>query len=148
MDLKDSIQLDCITLDLRAETKEALIEEMIDLLDAAGKLVDRAAALKAVIDREKKMSTGMQNGIAIPHGKCERVTELVTAIGIRREPIDFDSVDGEPCSIFIMTLSSPDRTGPHIQFLSEVSRVLGEAERRERLINAQSADEVLKILLE
>lgn len=148
MNLKDVLHSDCITVDLAAETKDDVITEMIDLLDAAGQLPDRACALKAVMDREQKMSTGMQNGIAIPHGKCDRVDELLTAIAIRREPIDFESLDGEPCSIFVMTLSPPDRTGPHIQFLSEVSRVLGEQERRQRLIAAQTPEDVLQILSE
>jgi len=146
--LKDILELDCICLDLKAESKAGVIEEMIDLLDAAGKIIDRSAALAAVMEREGKMSTGMQDGIAIPHGKCSRVNGLVTAIGICKDPIDFASLDGKPCSIFVMTLSRPDRTGPHIQFLSEVSRALGDAGRRERVLRAQTTDEVVDILSE
>jgi PTS system nitrogen regulatory IIA component len=144
--LKDILELDCICLDLKADSKEGVIEELIDLLDAAGKIIDRSAALAAVMDREGKMSTGMQDGIAIPHGKCNRVNGLVTAIGIRKDPIEFASLDGKPCSIFVMTLSPLDRTGPHIQFLSEVSRALGDADRRERVLRAQTTGEVIDIL--
>jgi PTS system nitrogen regulatory IIA component len=80
------------------------------------------------------MSTGMQNGVAIPHGKTDSVKGLVAAVGLNKSGVDFDSMDGSPSTIFIMTVSPARRTGPHMQFLAEVSRLLGSAEEREKLL--------------
>jgi PTS system nitrogen regulatory IIA component len=146
MNLKKALTKHTIRLSLQGATKGAVIEEMIDLLDGAGKLKDRKSALKAVLDREKKMSTGMQSGIAIPHGKSDSVDSLVAAVGIHKEGVDFDSIDHQPSHIFILTVSPVNRTGPHIQFLAEISRLLHEESVRKELLNAVSEDQVIEIL--
>lgn len=149
MNLKKAISADTITLSLKGTTKDAIIEEMIDVLMAAGKirdLKDRKDTLKAVLDRERKMSTGMQNGIAIPHGKTDRVESLIAAIGVKKDGMDFGSLDGQPSRIFVMTLSPDTRTGPHIQFLAEISRQLSDPSIRDRILNATKPEDVLSIL--
>lgn len=146
MNFKKALSRQAVTLDLKGTTKEAVIEELIDLLDQAGKLRDRKAALKAVLDREKKMSTGMQSGIAIPHGKTDSVDALVAAVGLKKEAMDFDSMDGQPSNIFILTVTPANRTGPHIQFLAEISRLLNDDSVRGRLLLAGSETELLDIL--
>ena len=149
MNLKKVLSAATITLSLKSTTKEGVMEELVDLLMAAGKirdLKDRKEALKAILDRESKMSTGMQNGIAIPHGKTDRVDSLVAAIGIKKEGVDFQALDGQPSRLFVMTLSPDTRTGPHIQFLAEISRQLSDAAIRERVLKAATAEEVLDIL--
>lgn len=146
MNLKKVVTKDSILFDMQAETKQAVIEELIDFLVASGKVSDRAAVLQAVLDREEKMSTGMQNGIAIPHGKTDSVDRLEVIIAISRKGVDFAAMDGQPCFIFIMTLSPEHRAGPHIQFLAEISKLLGNAQLRENLAAAASADEVFALL--
>lgn len=146
MNLKKALTLETVWVDLRATEKKALIEEMVDRLVAAGKISDREAALEAVFDREQKMSTGMQNGIAIPHGKSHSVQELVAAVGVQRDGVDFDSLDAQPARIFVMTLSPVDRTGPHIQFLAEISRMLSQPEEREKILAAQTNSAVYETL--
>ena len=149
MNLKKAISADTVTLSLKGTTKDAIIEEMIDVLMAAGKikdLKDRKETLKAVLDRERKMSTGMQNGIAIPHGKTDRVESLIAAIGVKKDGMDFGSLDGQPSRIFVMTLSPDTRTGPHIQFLAEISRQLSDPSVRDRILNATKPEDVLSIL--
>ncbi len=146
MNLKKLLSEDTIIFNLKGTTKEEIIQEMIDLLVVRGRIRDRDAALKAVLDREQKMSTGMQHGIAIPHGKTDSVDKLVTAMGLKKEGVDFGSMDGKPSTIFIMTISSISRTGPHIQFLSEISQVLNDPEKRERILHSQSASEILDVL--
>ena len=133
-------------MNLETTTKEGIITEMIDRLVASGRITNRKAALKAIMEREKKMSTGMQNGIAIPHGKTNSVPDLVTALGIKPEGMDFESMDGLPSRIFIMTLSPVNRTGPHVQFLSEISRILENPDVREGIIRAPDAETILKLL--
>lgn len=146
MNLKKVLTKDSILPQLQANTKPAIIEEMINFLVLSGRVDNRDDALQAVLDREEKMSTGMQNGIAIPHGKTDTVNQLLIAIGIKSEGIDFDAMDGQPCTIFVMTLSPKNGGGPHIQFLAEISKLLGNADLRDQLVNAGSAEEILSIL--
>ena len=147
MNLKKPLTVETIRLDLKGATKEAVLAEMVDLLVASGHIRDRDAVLKAVLEREKRMSTGMQNGIAIPHGKTDSVDCLVAALGIKRGGVDFGALDGQPSNIFVMTVSPDSRTGPHIQFLAEISRPLNDASVRAKLLAATSPDEVLHLLI-
>lgn len=146
MNPKRVLSKETIILNLTATSKEALIEELVDLLVQTGRVKDRKIALKAVLERERKMSTGLQNGIAIPHGKTDTVESLVAALGIKREGIDFESLDGQPCQIFLMTLSPASRTGPHIQFLADISRTLHDASIRKQVLEATSEEAVVEIL--
>ena len=146
MNLRKLLTKDSILPELRADTKKGVIEEMVAGMVFAGKFTGKTAAIQAVLAREEKMSTGMQNGIAIPHGKTDAVDQLVAAVGIHRAGVDFDSMDGKPAHIFIMTLSPENRTGPHIQFLAEISKVLSRPELRETLLTAASSVEILNLL--
>jgi PTS system nitrogen regulatory IIA component len=147
MNLKKALSKETICLNLESTAKNEVIEEMLGLLERAGKIPDRKAALKAIVDREKKMSTGMQNGIAIPHGKSDTVDGLVAALGVSKNGIDFESLDGQPSHIFVMTLSPVNRTGPHIQFLAEISRLLNSPQAREQLLDAETEEDVLAVIL-
>jgi PTS system nitrogen regulatory IIA component len=133
---------------LKGTTKQEIIQELLDLLVKSGKIKNREAAEAAIMDREHKMSTGMKHGIAIPHGKTQTIHDLVACIGISDQPVDFDSLDHEPCRIFIMTLSPIDKTGPHLQFLAEISLLFKSSEKRAEILAAASSEQVLKILTE
>jgi fructose-specific phosphotransferase system IIA component len=146
MNLRKTLSKETILLDLKSSTKDRIIEEMIDFLTASGKIREKKDALKAVIDRERKMSTGMQNGIAIPHGKTDKVDTLIAAIAVKKDGADFGSLDGQPSKIFVMTLSPDTRTGPHIQFLAEISRQLNDNAVREKILNAAKPEDVLDAL--
>ncbi|MCL1813909.1 MAG: PTS sugar transporter subunit IIA [Treponema sp.] len=148
MNLKTVLTKDTISLHLKGTTKEEIINELLDILVSADKVQDKDAAFVAVMDREKKMSTGMKHGIAIPHGKSATIKDLVACIGISDTAVDFDSLDHEPCRIFIMTLSPLEKTGPHLQFLAEISLLFKSSEKRSEILKAQSPAEILKILAE
>ncbi|MDR0624525.1 MAG: PTS sugar transporter subunit IIA [Treponema sp.] len=148
MNLKTVLTAETISLHLKGTTKEEIINELLDILVAANKIQDRAAAFNAVMDREQKMSTGMKHGIAVPHGKSATTHDLVACIGISDNPVDFDSLDHEPCRIFIMTLSPVEKTGPHLQFLAEITLLFKSAEKRQEILNAASAEAILHILSE
>jgi PTS system nitrogen regulatory IIA component len=115
---------------------------------ATKKIEDYEAAFRAIMEREEKMSTGMKHGIAIPHGKSSTVKDLVACIGVSENPVDFDSLDHQPCRIFIMTLSPVEKTGPHLQFLAEVSLLFKNGEKRKEMVEASTPEEILKILSE
>jgi mannitol/fructose-specific phosphotransferase system IIA component (Ntr-type) len=146
MNLKKILTMDSILPELKAGTKQGVIEEIVAFMASAGKFSDTSAAVQAVLTREAKMSTGMQNGIAIPHGKTDAVGQLVAAIGIHRAGVNFDAMDKKPSHIFILTLSPENRAGPHIQFLAEISKVMSRPDLREKLLGAASADEMLNLL--
>lgn len=148
MDLRNVLTAQTVNLHLKGTTKDAIINELLEILVSAGLVKDKAAALECVLDREKKMSTGMKHGIAIPHGKTDTVSDLVACIGVSDNPVDFDSLDGEPCRIFIMTLSPVNKTGPHLQFLAEVSLLFKSAEKRQEILTTTDKEQVIKILTE
>ena len=148
MNLKTVLTLETVNLHLKGTSKEEIIDELLDMLVQAGKVKDKAVARACVLDRERKMSTGMKHGIAIPHGKTDSVSDLVACIGISDHPVDFDSLDQEPCRIFIMTLSPIDKTGPHLQFLAEVSLLFKSAEKRQKILNATDKSDIIRILTE
>ena len=140
------ISENCITMDLKGRHKDDIIREMVDLLASDGKLKDPEDCLRAVHDRESSMSTGMQNGIAIPHGKSDGVDELVVAIGLKKEGVEFDSLDGLPSRIFILTLSPRNAAGPHIQFLSSISAILNKPQLFEEILACRSPGDVKSLL--
>ncbi|MFP4417004.1 MAG: fructose PTS transporter subunit IIA [Fibrobacterota bacterium] len=137
-----ALDIRAIKMELKAGSKEEVIEELIDMLVAIKKIRNRRQALDAVFEREKTMSTGMQYGIALPHGKTDSVTEMAVAIGFKREGIDFQSLDGQPSQIFILVLSPAGTAGPHLQFLAGISSLLNNEESRNRLLSCRSLKEV------
>jgi mannitol/fructose-specific phosphotransferase system IIA component (Ntr-type) len=102
--------------------------------------------LQDVLGREKIMSTGMQHGIAIPHGKTDGIKTMSIAIGIKKGGMDFASLDGVPSRIFIMVVSPKKTSGPHLQFLAAISSILKNQEVSDSIISAASPEEIEKIL--
>ena len=146
MKLTKILQTECLKVPLENKEKQAVITELVDLLNDNGLLTDRDGALDAVMTREKTRSTGIGSAIAIPHGKCKAVKELVMAIGIANEPIDFESIDGKPVSIVLLLLSPIDRTGPHIQALATISRLMLDEEFKKQLEHASSSQQAYNLI--
>ncbi|MDR2419439.1 MAG: cation:proton antiporter [Treponema sp.] len=140
------IEPDCVTIDLKGNNKNAIITELVDLLASRGRLNNRDEVLHDVFERERSMSTGMEHGIALPHGKSDGVDELKVAIGIKKDGIDFGSLDGERSRLFIMVVAPRKMSGPHVQFLASISAILrGEATRQE-LLKASTTEKVVELL--
>ncbi len=146
MNLRKVLSPQTTRVGLRGQTKNEIIEELLDLICTTGKVSNRETALQALMERERKMSTGMEHGVAIPHGKTETVDELVVALGTHPTGVEFEALDGGASRIFVMTLSPKDRSGPHIQFLAEVSRILRSEAVREKILAAKSPEELLRIV--
>lgn len=146
MSLSTILTNETVAVGLQSRDKHGIINELLDILVRAGSITDKPAAMKAIMEREDKMSTGMKYGIAIPHGKTDTVPSLVACVGISTAPIPFDTLDGKPARIFIMTLSPPEKTGPHLQFLAEVSQLFKSASRRDAAVSARTPAELLSII--
>ena len=136
----------CVKVPLEGKDKQSVITELVDLLDTNGLLSDKNVVLDAVLAREQTRSTGIGSGIAIPHGKCKAVKELVMAIGVADEPIDFGSVDDKRVTTIFLLVSPADQTGPHIQALARISRLMLDEQFRQKLEKATSSDEVYELL--
>ena len=148
MMLTQILQPTCVKVPLTGRDKDAAITELVDILEQNGLVQNRQVALDAVFTRERTRSTGIGSGIAIPHGKCGAVRELVMALGIAHEPIDFDSVDKKPVSIVILLVSPLDQTGPHIQALARISRLMLDDAFKSELERSQSAQAAYQLLSE
>jgi fructose-specific phosphotransferase system IIA component len=146
MILTQILQPTCVKVPLEGKDKQSVITELVDLLDTNGSLLDRNVVLEAVLAREQTRSTGIGSGIAIPHGKCKAVKELVMAIGVAGKGIDFASVDGKPVTTIFLLVSPADQTGPHIQALARISRLMLDEQFRQKLEKSTSADEVYELL--
>jgi mannitol/fructose-specific phosphotransferase system IIA component (Ntr-type) len=146
MILTQILQPECIKVPLEGKDKVAVITELVDLLDKQGSLSDRNLVLESVLLREKTRSTGIGAGVAIPHGKCKGVNDLVMAMGITASPIDFDSADGNGVSIISLLVSPVDKTGPHIQMLARISRLMLDEPLKKKIEQATSATALYDII--
>jgi len=136
----------CIKVPLQGKNKEAIIAELVDVLDAGGFLQDKNSVLQAVLMREQTRSTGIGSGIAIPHGKCKGLKDLVMAMGISRQGVDFQSIDEKPVYIVVLLASPLDRTGPHIQALARISRLMLDEDFKNKIQNSSSAQELYELI--
>lgn len=141
-----SLQQSCFCPCLKGRDKVAVITELVDELARNGLLADRDGVLASVLEREALMSTGMQSGIALPHGKHASVPGLLSVIGVSPEGVEFESLDGQPSRIFVMTISSPNTIGPHLRFLASVGKLLGRAEIRDALLAATDKAALMRVL--
>lgn len=136
-----------IILDLEAKDKESAILELSKLALKEGKITSIDAFTKSVFEREKTYTTGVGNGIAIPHGKSDAVKEAMIVFGKSSHGIEWESLDGKPVNI-IFLLGVPDKnvSDIHLKILSQLSRKLMNDEFVERLKMADAKDDVLEVL--
>ena len=140
------ISVEAISAALNGKTKQEVIEEMVDLLCRTGKVTDREKVLQSILERENTMSTGVGDGVAIPHGKSDGVDELIGALGICADGVDFDSIDEKPARIIFALEATKDHPGPHIRALGKISRLLKNREFRNAIINAGSPEKIYETI--
>ena len=148
MSLLDILSVKSTLVGLKGHSKDKIIEELVDCLEVGDAISDRDKVLQAVLEREKIMSTGIGDGIAIPHGKSDAVSQLSAALGIHKRGVDFDALDGEPAFVFFLLVSPANVSGPHIKALARISRMLKNDSFKKRLIEADSSDAILGIIAE
>ncbi len=146
MKLLDILSIQSAIVGLKGETKEHIITELVDSLEIGKVISDRDKVLGAVLEREKIMSTGIGDGIAIPHGKSEAVIKLAAALGTQRRGVDFEALDGEPAYVFFLLVSPANVSGPHIKALARISRLLKNDDFKKRLVDATSTEEIVSVI--
>ena len=137
-----------IKIPLQATTKEELLRELVQVVSANEHIEDADEVLRAVREREAVLSTGIGNGVAIPHGKSGAVPELCMAAGRTANPVDFDALDGQPVSLFFLLVGPETAAGPHIKALSRISRLVRRDSVRQQLVAACSAGEFFDAMKE
>jgi fructose-specific phosphotransferase system IIA component len=147
MRLSEILKPSNIKLPLEGKTKAEAISELINLLAANGEIQNAKSVLDSVLDREATRTTGIGNGLAIPHGKCAGTDHLVMAIGKPAAPIDFQAIDGRPVTVIWLLTSPPDKTGPHIHALARISRLMTIDKFRQAMNNAKTPQEVFDAIV-
>jgi fructose-specific phosphotransferase system IIA component len=137
-----------IKIGMAATTKADAIAELVNLLAANGDVQDPKSVLASVLDREATRTTGIGNGLAIPHGKCNGTSQLTMAIGRPATPIDFQSIDGRPVTLIWLLTSPPDKTGPHIHALARISRLMTIDKFRQALAAATTPQELYDAIVQ
>ncbi len=140
MNISDILSPKAVKVPLTSTDKHAVIDELVDLLDEAGLISDAGQLKQVVWEREQQRSTGIGQGLAIPHGKANCTESLVMAVGRPATPIDFESVDKEPVQLVVLLASPPDQTSQHIQALGKISRLMSNESFRDAAFSAGSTE--------
>lgn len=148
MKIMDFLNKKAVTTSLKSNDKEGVIKELVDLLAKAEDIRNRDDLVKAVLTRESLGSTGIGQGIGIPHAKSQNVKDLVAAFGVSQKGVNFDSLDGEPVYIFFLLLAPEESAGPHLKALARISRMLKDKYFRELLRKAKDEKDILRIIQE
>jgi len=143
MNLLEILSPKSLIVDLQGETKDDIITELVNSLEVGEVITDKDKVLQAVLEREKIMSTGIGDGIAIPHGKSDAVIRLAAALGVQKRGADFEALDGEPAYVFFLLVSPANISGPHIKALARISRLLKNDDFKKKLIAAPTAADLL-----
>ncbi len=142
----DFLDTAAVVVDLAATHKRAALEELTTLLEKSGKVKDAKATVDILMEREKLGSTGIGQGIAIPHAKTDQTAQVTAAFGLSRRGVQFDALDGEPVYIFFLLLAPPDAAGVHLKALARISRLLKDKFFRQSLRDVKDSNEVIKII--
>jgi PTS system nitrogen regulatory IIA component len=148
MKIMDILVRDAVVLDLEAESKRDALAEMALRLAGAEPTLERERLLEVLLEREKLQSTGIGEGVAIPHGKMAGLPRLVASFARSREGIDFESIDGQPTRLFFLLVVPEHSGGQHLKALARISRFFRDATFRKRLMEATSVDEVFRAIEE
>ena len=147
MKILEILKQEAIIADLEATNKKGVLEELVVPVAAiAG--IDQEKLVKVLMERERLGSTGIGNGIGIPHGKMKDLEEMVIGFGLSRQGVEFESIDGDPTHIFFVLITPENSTGLHLKLLARISRILKNEPFRHRLMKAADSEEIYNIIKE
>ncbi|MBN2184012.1 MAG: PTS sugar transporter subunit IIA [Candidatus Krumholzibacteriota bacterium] len=142
----DFIRPECINTDLDGEDKGEIIEELVQLMGESNPEADTDRIYEAVMARERDGSTGLELGVAIPHAKCDAVGKLSIVIGISRNGVDFDSLDGNPAHLFFLMIAPTSESGPHVQAIAKIVKMIKIDSFRKQLLKASGSEDIIKAI--
>jgi PTS system nitrogen regulatory IIA component len=148
MKILDILNEYCIIPELRSQNKREVLEELTGALLNFKASLDKDALVEVLLERERLGSTGIGDGIAIPHGKIQDLDELILSFGRSTRGIEFDSMDGRPTHLFFLLIAPENSAGIHLRALAKISRLLKSAHFRQRLMEAGNREEIFQVIQE
>ncbi|NIS62297.1 MAG: PTS transporter subunit EIIA [Proteobacteria bacterium] len=148
MKITDILDEASIVQDLRSTTKKGVLEELSKVLVQVGKLPDQDTVVEVLLEREKLGSTGIGDGIGIPHGKMKGIKELVSSFGRSIKGVNFESVDNKPTHLFFLLVAPENSAGIHLKALARISRLLKDPGFRNRLMKGSDRQDLFRIIVE
>jgi len=147
MNIQDMLKQECIIENLKSRTKKEVLVELSDVFLQGDIDVSRDTVCEVLMEREKLGSTGIGDGIAIPHGKLAGLENLIVSFGRSVTGVDFDSLDGKPVHIFFLLLAPENSAGQHLKALARISRMLKDVSFRESLLNAETSEDAYNLIV-
>ena len=146
--IKDMLRHDLILDDIKASDKTGVLREFAALLRSAEKIKDEDELVRVLLERELLGSTGIGDGVAIPHGKLHIIPEMIVAFGRSRNGVNYDSIDSKPVYLFFLLVTPEDMPGEHLRALARISRIFKNPALRDNLRRASERDELLRLIYE
>ncbi len=144
--ISEYLKVQSIDLDLKSKDKKAILKELFEKLGNCKEVTNKEKCYEDLLEREKLGSTGIGEGFAIPHAKSTGVSELIMTVGISKEPIEYEAVDGKPVNIFFMFLSPNELSQEYLILLAKISRYIRENNFKTQLLNAKTQEDIVQIL--
>ncbi|OGP84664.1 MAG: PTS fructose transporter subunit IIA [Deltaproteobacteria bacterium RBG_16_54_11] len=148
MKITDILHADSIIGELISRDKKGVLEELVSVLVEHGRLTNKEKPVQVLLERERLGSTGIGDGIAIPHGRLKEIKNIICSFGRTREGIDFQSIDEKPSHLFFLLFAPEESAGEHLQALARLSRILKDGRLRKRLMEAASEKEIYRLIAE
>ena len=146
MKITEILNKSSIKVGIESIEKEDVLKELVDVLAEVEEIGDKKSILRALVERENLGSTGIGQGIAIPHGKTEKVKDLVAVLGVSHKGVNFESLDGELVYILFLLVAPKDTAGPHLKALAQISRLLRDSYFCELLKRCKTSEEVFELI--
>jgi len=146
MRLSEIFKPQFIIADLKAHDKKGALEELLEIITGQERSLNKGTLLQVLLERERLGSTGIGDGVALPHGKLRGLDKLLLSFGRSIDGLDFDSIDERPAYLFFLLLAPENSAGMHLKFLAKISRMLKDGNLRQRLMQAKSGEEIYKII--
>jgi fructose-specific phosphotransferase system IIA component len=144
----DFLDKESIELNIKSKSKKEVIEELVEMLAVKGLIADKKVTIESLMEREELGSTGVGQGIAIPHSKTKGVKELVAAFGVSKDGVNFEALDGEPVNIFFLLLAPEGAAGLMLKALARVSNFLKNKYYRRKIMDAADRNAVIQTIEE
>ena len=148
MRLSEILAIDNIIPELKAKDKKGVLGELAEVIANYDANIDKGMLVKVLIEREHLGSTGIGDGVAIPHGKLSSVKQPIVSFGRSKKGLDFDSMDGQPAFLFFLLLAPENSSGVHLQVLTKIARILKSSTFRKALMQVESREEIYQTIIQ
>jgi PTS system nitrogen regulatory IIA component len=148
MRLSEILEEDNIVLDLKAANKKKVIEELAEVIASSNPFLDKDSLVRVLLERERLGSTGIGDGVAIPHGKFQGVDEPIISFGRSLKGLDFESMDGEPVFLFFLLVAPESSASMHLKALARIAKILKNGALRKRLMEVSTRKEIYDTIIQ